>query len=75
MVDDGFDAEMRESFLEYVLEFETAERKPLLEWLADSGCEAGGGIHQLLEDLAFLSIAVEFADHLNDEELYARLTV
>ena len=70
MVGDDFDEEMRESFLEHVLQFENAERKPLREWLGEQTTD----LHELLERLALLGIAVECCDHLSDDELLARLT-
>lgn len=83
MVDDGFDEEMTESFLEHVLRFETAEYKMVREWLAESGYvpppdvpddRISSELYTLLDRLAFLGIVVEFADHLSDRELYDWIT-
>jgi hypothetical protein len=83
MIDDGFDEEMTESFLQHVLECETAEHKKLREWLAESGYvppenlpddRVSAELRALLDHLAFLGVVVEFADHLSDRELYAWLT-
>jgi hypothetical protein len=73
MVDNGFDEALKESFLEHVLEFENAEHKPMREWLEQSGFDTSAGLPDLLEQLALLGIAVEWADHLSDEELHRKL--
>jgi len=72
-VDNGFDEEMKESFLEHVLRCEKAEHKPMREWLEQTGFDTSASLRDLLEHLALLGIAVEFADHLSDAELRARL--
>ena len=73
MVDNGFDEELKESFLDYVLQFENAEQKPMREWLEQSGLDTSAALPDLLEHLALLGIAVEWADHLSDEELHRKL--
>ena len=72
MVDDGFDEEMTESFLQQVLACETAEHKPLREFLTESGYDAAKGLSGLLEHLALLGITVEMTDHLSDDERRGR---
>ena len=73
MVDNGFDEEMKESFLEHVLMCENAEHKPMREWLEQSGLDTSATLPDLLDHLALVGIAVEWADHLSDEELRAKL--
>ena len=72
-VADAFDEQLTESFLEHVLLCEKAERKSMRDWLTQSGFDPSAGLQHLLEHLAFLGIAVEFADHLSDDELHSRL--
>lgn len=80
---DDFDEEMRESFLQHVLELELAEHKPLRQWLAESGYvpvidpqddRLSTELVRLLDQLAFIGVFVEHTDHLSDRQLYAFLT-
>ena len=76
------DDETIESFLQHVMQFETAEHKPLREWLADSGFvpvmntaedEVATELRRFIDQLAFIGVFLENTDHLSDRELYAFL--
>jgi len=82
-VDDGFDEQMTESFLDHALRVEKADYKTVREWLAESGYvpppdvpddRISSELCTLLDRLAFLGIVVEFTDHLDDRELYDWIT-
>jgi hypothetical protein len=77
------DDEAIESFLQHVLQFESAEHKPLRELLADSGFvpvinpaddDVATELHRFIEQLAFIGVLLENTDHLSDRELYTFLT-
>ncbi len=82
-VDDGFDEEILEDFLEQVLRIERLEHKRVREWLADRGYvppahvpddRIESELKTLLDRLASLGIVIEFGDHLSDRELYDWIT-
>ena len=77
------DEEAAESFLQHVLQFESAEHRPLREWLAESGFtpvinpaadEIAAELRRFIDQLAFIGVFLENTDHLSDRELYTFLT-
>ena len=74
------DDESIESFLQHVMQFESADHRPLREWLAESGFmpvidpaedEVAAELRRLIDQLAFMGVFLENTDHLSDRELYA----
>ena len=73
-VDEDFDEEMREAFLEHVLAFEDAPETTLRERLSEAGHREPGDLRTLIAQLASINVFIESTNHLSDAELYEWLT-
>lgn len=84
VTDDGCPAELEESFLNYVVEYEEAPWTTNFEQLETAGVslpapdslndqELTAKLWEVIDKLALLRIFVEQTDHLSDRELYTHL--
>jgi len=72
-VDDGFDDEMLESFLEHILDFDDAPATTLRARLAAAGYVESNELWTLIRNLATVNVFLHNTNHVSDAELHGWL--